>query len=126
MTEFDCICRRDSHEQIYQYVEACPVHHGHSAEWNAGRLAGLKDVSGSFDGFFLGELDHVSFAPDTPVTFWAPKDLPWYRHVIARLRERFFGVPYPTEQLFAGYITDVEVTSKPDGSTVAEGRVVGR
>jgi len=87
--------------------------------------SGLQDIEGTFTGL-MDMADGATLletADGTPVTFWAPKNLPWWQHWIALARERLFGTPYPQEIVFSGFIGDVTTTYDEDGSMTAEGRI---
>jgi hypothetical protein len=89
-------------------------------EANEEKLVGLKDVEGTFEGVLdTATFDSQLFAQSgaQEIFIYAPKDLPWWRHWIARLRERLFDVPYPVEVIYAGKLDTVDMTTDDEGTT---------
>lgn len=89
-------------------------------EANEEKLTGLKDVQGTFEGVLdTSAADTQLFAQSgaQEIFIYAPKELSWWRHWIARLRERLFDTPYPIEVIYAGKLDTVTMATDDEGTT---------
>ncbi len=63
------------------------------------RLAGLREVSGTFSGPLLDGALLAINQPPGPIELYLygpDPELPWWKHWFYRIRERVRGTPYPT------------------------------
>lgn len=92
---------RDIHVQAETYDPLEPLDNGEPGL----RLAGLRDVQGTFSGTLLDSIKVLEGYDKGPMQLYLygpDPDLPRWKHWFYRIRERLTGDPYPTVCLASG------------------------